>query len=214
MAKDMYSNINVEDADEICRRIKEEAASQVNDILGKARQEKQRILDEALKDSENKRQGSLKQLGKELERLKQRVFSTINLEKKKLYLEGKGELINAVIDRVKGMAAEIRNSADYRGFLEKAILEGVKIIDQNELDILYSLLDDNIFKNDFINTTEKLCQERLDHKISLNFKKADFKDIGIIAQSVDQRLIYDNRFLARLKRAYDEVYMNLLKESL
>ena len=47
----------------------------------------------------------------------------------------------------------------------------------------------------------------------VEFKKSDFSEIGVIVQSQDGRLLFDNRFSARLKRAYDEIYMKLLKEA-
>jgi vacuolar-type H+-ATPase subunit E/Vma4 len=48
---------------------------------------------------------------------------------------------------------------------------------------------------------------------SLKFNKADFSDLGVIVNSIDGRIMYDNRFLARLERVKEEVYMELLKES-
>lgn len=212
MDTDVYSKIKIEDAEEICKRIREEAKTQVRDIIERAQKERQRIIDEANLEAENKRQEILKKLEKELEKTKQRIFSTINLEKKKLFLEEKGKFIGVILNSVKDIAKEFRSSGDYKTFLEKAILQGIKIIDQNGVDIFYSSLDDKIFKDDFIDNIEKLCQAKLNHKITLNFKKGDFKDTGIIVQSIDERLIYDNRFLSRLKRAYDDVYMDLLRE--
>ena len=205
MDRDIYSKIKIEDAEEICRRIKEEARSQARDILEKAQKEKERILDEALKEAEDKKQANLKKLEKEQEKAKQRIFSAINIEKKRLLLEEKSRFIEDVLNSVKEMAKEFRSTNGHKVFLEQAILQGISIIDQDEADVFYSSLDEKILEDDFVKNIEKLCQARFNRKISLHFKKSDFKDIGVIVQSVDERLIYDNRFLARLKRAYDGI---------
>ena len=49
--------------------------------------------------------------------------------------------------------------------------------------------------------------------INLSFEEAEFDDIGIVARSPDSRVIFDNRFSARLGRMKDELYMKLIKEA-
>jgi len=76
---------------------------------------------------------------------------------------------------------------------------------------LYSSKDSSIIDNVFIKDVEEKSTAEF-KKISLEFKKSDFGDIGVIVQARSGRRIYDNRFSARLKRAHDEIYMSLLKE--
>ena len=110
------------------------------------------------------------------------------------------------------MGKGFRSSSDYAHFLEKSILEGVGIIDCNEIDIIYSFLDEDIIKEGFIKNIENLCRNRFSKNFSFQFQKSGFKDTGLIIQSKDARLIYDNRFLERFKRMYDDVCMELMRE--
>ncbi len=202
MDKSLYSMAKIEDAGEICRKIIEDATAQANSILTSAEKEKSKILEEADHEAENKKKEVLKKNDIETEKMKQKIFSTLNLEKKKLFLEEKSRFIEAVLEKVREIAVEFRQNPGYKTFLEKAISEGVEVIGEREVDVLYSGLDEKIIKGDFIKNINGIVPE---------FKKCDFKDIGVIVQSKDSRFIYDNTFSARLKRLYDDIYMDLLK---
>jgi len=202
MDKSLYSKIKIEDAGEICKRIVGDADSQASIILTNAKKEKSEILKEANQEAENKKKDILKKNEIEIEKMKQKIFSTLNLEKRKLFLEEKSRFIEVIIEKVKIMAMEFRKDPGYRNFLEKAISEGIEVVGTSEVDVLYSGLDEKIINENSIKNIKGAM---------LNFKRNDFKDIGVIMQSKDSGRIYDNTFSARLKRLYDEIYMDLLK---
>jgi len=197
MDKALYSKVKIEDAEEIRRRIIEDATSQADAMLAIARQERSEILEAASLEAETRKQEILKKNEIEIEKIKQKIFSTLNLGKKKLFLEEKSRFIETILDKVREMAVEFRKDPGYEAFLEKAIKEGIEVVGEQEVEILYSGPDEKIIKGIKIEGAQ--------------FKKSESKDIGIIAQSKDARLIYDNTFTARFKRAYDEIYMELLK---
>lgn len=202
MDKTLYSKVKIEDAEEICRKIIEDAASQADSMLANAKKERSAVLQEGNLEAENKKKEILKKSEVEIEKIKQKIFSTLNLEKKKFFLEEKSRFIETALEKVRGMAMEFRKNPGYKKFLEKAVSEGIKVVDEGEVEILYSGLDEEIIKDDFMKDVKGTA---------LRFKKSDFKDIGVIVQSKDSRLIYDNTFSARFKRLYDEIYMDLLK---
>jgi vacuolar-type H+-ATPase subunit E/Vma4 len=92
-------------------------------------------------------------------------------------------------------------------------MEGVRVIDTDAVDIVYSELDEKLMSDNFMQAVQKACHDTFNRDVSLRFIKSDFKDIGVIVQSGDARLMYDTRFSARLKRLHDDIYMALLKES-
>jgi V/A-type H+-transporting ATPase subunit E len=202
MDKSLYSKAKIEDTGEICRRIIEDATFQADFMLTRAEKEKSEILKEANQEAENKKKEILRKNEIDIEKIKQKIFSTLNLEKKKLFLEEKGRFIESIIEKVRETAMEFRKDPGYKKFLEKAVSEGVEVVGEKEAEVLYSGLDEKIIKDDFIKNI---------NGVALEFKKSDFKDIGVIVQSKDSRLIYDNTFSARFKRLYDEIYMDLLK---
>ena len=197
MDKSLYSKVKIEDAEEICKRIIENATSQADSLLASAKKERSRILCEANQEAESRKKEILKKSEVETEKMKQKIYSTLNLEKKKLFLEEKSKFIESILEKTRAMAMEFRKDPAYKEFLEKAILEGIKVVAEKEVEVLYSALDEKIIKD--INVA------------NAKFKKSDFKDIGVIVQSNDSRLIFDNTFSARFKRMYEDIYMDLLR---
>jgi V/A-type H+-transporting ATPase subunit E len=193
------SKINSENAGEICSRIREESSEESEIILGKAHKERERILSEAFRGAEERARVILSAAEKETAQKRERIFSTVTMLKRRVDLEAKSLFIADVVAAVKREAESFRGSGDYVKFLREAILEGIKIVDDKKAQVFYSHLDEGIVSrfND----------------LPVEFKKSDFADIGVIVQSQDGRVLFDNRFSARLKRAYDEIYMKLLKEA-
>jgi vacuolar-type H+-ATPase subunit E/Vma4 len=213
MDKKLLNQKNEENALAICSKIREDTDYETKNMLARANKEAQRILREPRDMDEKKKEGILKDLNKEIEKSKERVISALNLEKKKLVMEEKRRFAEDVLDNVKKQAQDFRNSAVYPDFLEKAIVEGSGVIDETEIEVLYSFLDENIMHDGFIKKIENICSDSLKRKCFIKLKKSDFKDLGVIVNSCDGRMMYDNRFLARLARIYEDVYMELLKES-
>jgi vacuolar-type H+-ATPase subunit E/Vma4 len=206
-------NQNQENSEELCVKIRQEAEYQCNIVLGMARKEAEKILSGARKDSETQKAEMLKDSERELEKIKERIFSTLNLEKRRVLLGERSNFAACVLEGVKKEAERFRSSPNYPGFLKKAILEGAGVIDQEQIEIIYSALDDRVINGDFVEEIQDLCRAKLNKNFSFNFQKSEFKDIGVLVQSQDGHLIYDNRFAARLQRSYDDIYMSLLKES-
>ncbi|MDP3730262.1 MAG: V-type ATP synthase subunit E family protein [Candidatus Omnitrophota bacterium] len=199
MRKEKILKMSGERAEEICSRIREESSEEAELLLGKANKERERILSEASKEADARAGTILSAAEKEAADKRERAFSTVTMEKRRVDLEARSLFIEDVIAAVKREAEKFRGSPDYVKFLREAILEGVGIIDDKKAQVFYSHLDEGVIAqfND----------------LDVEFKIGDFNDIGVIVQSQDDRLLFDNRFSARLKRAYDEIYMKLLKEA-
>jgi vacuolar-type H+-ATPase subunit E/Vma4 len=209
----ILGKINQENAQVICSKISEDADDEIKSILGAARKESEKILSQARKVVEDKNQVIFKDLDREIQKSREKILSSLNLEKKRLVLGEKDKFIQSVLAQVKKKAEDFRREGNYLEFLKNAIIEGVEVIEENNIEIYYSVLDERIFNDDFKDKIEKDCSQILKTECSLKFNKADFSDLGVIVNSIDGRIMYDNRFLARLERVKEEVYMDLLKES-
>ena len=154
----------------------------------------------------------LKSLDEDTQKLKDKILSSLNLEKKRLVLSEKDRFVQAVIARAQEEAAGFRASPDYPAFLEKAVLEGIAVIADSRIEVHYSSLDEKLINEGFIRKIEAACAAGGKKQCALKFHKADFQDIGVIVYSADGRMMFDNRFSARLARMKDELYMNLLNE--
>ncbi len=205
--------INQENADLICAKINLEADEEVKAILEKSEKEAEKILGGARFEAEEKKQRILKNVDIEIQKSREKILSALNLEKKRLVLGEKDKFIQLVLVEVKKKLAEFRKDKGYPQFLENVILEGLEVIGENNFVIYYSYLDDIIFDDVFMKRVEKICREFKKLDCQVKFNKADFSDLGVIVNSLDGRVMYDNRLLARLGRAQEEIYRRLLKET-
>lgn len=201
MKKRDYSEVDAENADEICAKIKAESGEEAASILEKAEREKERLVDEAVKEATLKASTIRAESEKKIQGTKERIFSTVNMEKKRIGLNEKSRFIDNVISIVNKKAQALRSDKSYPEFLKDAIREGLEVMGNVDAEIFYSDLDENIIKSGIVKD------------IKAEFKKSEFKDIGVIVQSKDGRMFFDNRFSARLKRSYDAIYTKLLREA-
>jgi len=213
MDKKILGQLNQENADLICAKINQDADEEVRAILEKAGKDAEKVLAQARKSAEEKRRAILKDLEQEIQKSREKILSSLNLEKKRLLLGEKDKFVQSVLSEVRKKAQDLRKDSGYPEFLENAIIEGIEVIEENKAEIYYSYLDEHLFNEGFINKIEKACSRVLKTDCRVKFNKADFNDLGVIVNSTDGRMMYDNRILARLERAKEEIYMELLKES-
>lgn len=207
-----YLKENIANAGEIRKKIHEETDYETKEILNRANAVAANILNDAKLEAEkNKADGFLK-LEKKINTIKERIFSALNLEKKRVIMGEKSKFIEEVFLELVNQAGAFRRQQEYPQFLRKIILEATDIIDTKSLEVLYSPIDEKIINDTFINEAKKLCQNKLNQEMSLKFTKSDFNDIGFIVQSIDGRLIYDARFTSRLNLVRDDIYMDLLRK--
>jgi vacuolar-type H+-ATPase subunit E/Vma4 len=211
MKKELLSNVNQDNAEAICAKINQDADLEVKQLFERAQKEAQHILDGAKKEAETQKAALLRDLEKEVEKGKERILSTLNLEKKRLILDGKQKFVEEVLSDVKQKAAMFRNDPGYTEFLIQAIVEGMEVLDVDRGVIYYAAADEHIFNGGFMKKAAEACRKALAKECSLTLNKSDFNDIGVIVNSHDGRMMYDNRFEARLNRMYEDIYMELLK---
>ena len=135
--KAKVAQTNIQDAQEICAKIKKEAADEVERILSKARLQAQRIIQEARQEADRQRDQIFMEFDKQLRRVQDKILSSLGLEKKKIILDEKNNFVEQVLKTVFTYTQEFRGSREYPSFLKKTIIEGVGVIDQDAVDVFY-----------------------------------------------------------------------------
>ncbi len=210
--EEIYLEPSEKNFEEIRRQIQLDVAREAKEIIEQAKKEADEIIKKTNREIEKRKQEASIELDRQTAIIKQKILSGINLEKKKISLGEKNKLIEEIFSQIKLEAEVFRRSAEYSDFLKKTVAEAVKIIDSASLDVLYSPLDEKIVSAEFQKETVDFYRSKTGEDISLSFVKGDFKDIGFIIQSKDGKVIFENTFLARLRRAYDDIYMELLRK--
>jgi vacuolar-type H+-ATPase subunit E/Vma4 len=214
MEKKEYERIQKENAQVICRKIKEDVEGEVNKIITAAKKEVNALTVATENEIQKKKSEILLNFHKESQLLKDKIFSTLTLEKKRIILDEKNRFIEEVFTRVKEETEEFRRKPEYMNFLIDAMLNAIAIVDTQDIDLLFSSFDEKIMTVDFKENIEARCRNRLNRTVALTLRKSDFNDIGIIAQSPNGHRVCDNRFLSRFKLKREALYMSLLREVL
>lgn len=212
MDKKIPQQINPENAEIICAKIRQDTEREVKAIMDRCAREKDNMIKSAEAEAAKKTKDIFAATEKEIVKSFERITSTQNLEKKRLALEGKNRFVQLVFDSLRGMAGKFREDPGYPGHLQDWVIEGIKVIGSEKIELFYSFRDENIVNDGFIRKIEDICKDRLRQSVSIKPCKGDFADIGVIVNSQDGRMMFDNRFSARLSRSYDQFYMELLKE--
>jgi vacuolar-type H+-ATPase subunit E/Vma4 len=162
---------------------------------------------------ERVRARKLDEMRGEREKLREKIFSGVNLEKKRIVLEEKNNFIQQVLREVRGQAGQFRQLPGYDDFLRRAVAEGALVVGAQELEVVYAFPDEKlVFSGGFAAALESLCRSVLKRTSSFKYTKGDFDEPGVIVSSPDGRIEFDNRFSRRLARMESGLYDRLLKE--
>lgn len=213
MDSKLLNKINQENAQVIFSKISEDAQEEIRAILDAAGKESDKIFSRARKVVEDSNRVIFQDMEREIQKSREKSLSSLNLEKKRLVLGEKDKFIQSVLAQVIRRAQDFRQENGYPEFLKNAIIEGAEVIGESDIEIYYSGADERFLNQDFRAEVEKACGQAMKTKRGLKFKKADFSDLGVIVNSTDGRITYDNRFLARLDRVKEDIYFDLLKDS-
>jgi len=121
--------------------------------------------------------------------------------------------VDKVLAEITALKDNWRRGRSYHEFLLAAVVEGMRVLEAAPAVVYYSCEDEHIFNQEFIKKIIERCNAAMHKQCDITFNKSDFKEPGVIVNSRDGRMMYDNRFSARLERMYDELYMELMKEA-
>ncbi|MFA5338063.1 MAG: V-type ATP synthase subunit E family protein, partial [Candidatus Omnitrophota bacterium] len=169
--KEIYLKENVENAGEIRKKIYEETEYETKEIVNRAKTLAKDLLNDARLTAEKSKAEGILDLEKKISAIKERIFSALNLEKKRVIMGEKSRFIDEVFLELNSQAKAFRGNPEYIPFLKETILEGVTVIAAKGLEILYSPLDEKIIDDTFIAEAKKLCQGKSTQEIQLKFTK-------------------------------------------
>lgn len=211
MEKQDRTQINAENAEIICRKLKEDAETESAGILENAAREAEAVISRAGAEAAGKAEAAIQSAEQEASLLCEKIVSSGKLEKKKAFLEEQGRFSSAVFAAVHQAADEFRGSPDYPGFLKKLISEGARVLDDTRLQVVFSPRDEALFSAEFRSEAQSACAAAAGG-ITLSFSAGDSGDIGVVMRTESGSRIFDGRFSPLLQQRYDEFYGKIMKE--
>ncbi len=188
--------MNTEDADVelLSRAILNEAQAESQELQADAHSKAETIRQHATAEADGVRKSILEQAQREAERLRSQTIATAQLKARSMELEHREKLLETVFETASRQLRSIPGRSDYDKIVQGLLREAVKQLNAPEVEILADQDSRKLLGE------QTLAQIAQDVHVRLTLGKPLEDRTGIIVQSPDGHLQYDNTLETRLNR--------------
>lgn len=196
----------------LSREIIQQAEADAEKILAEAKAKAEQIRNHAQEVVAADKKRILEQAKNDADRIRGQALATAQLNARTLILESREKLLVGVFESSLEKLSSIQNYSDYPAIVETLALEAI-----NQLAVKKVILHADKVTNGILNDSVlKKLSSKFDGTIEMGEPLK--KGTGIVAETVDGHLNYDNTFETRLRRLEGElrspVYHLLMGETL
>lgn len=201
-----------ENIENLSRTINSSAKAEADHVLADAKAKSDAILQHARKQAAVERDEILEQALQEVKQLREQAISTTRMKARTAELDFREKLLDKVFMESLRQLPSIQQWTDYSQIVEQLIQEAVEILRSDSLKVRV----DEKTRRFIIDPILADLSQKL--KVKLSFGKPLEHGTGVIVETGDGHLIYDNTLETRLDRYRDSlrspVYHILMGESL
>jgi len=203
----------VEDTiDTLSQAVLTEARDESEKILAEARQKAEEIRREAQEQAAAARKAILERAALDAERIRSRVIATAQLQARMLQLEHREKLLDKVCDAARRQLPSVQQWSDYDQIVRELLREALHRLGAQKAQVLADEVARRVLTNGVL---AEFCEEM---KVELNLGPTLMSGTGLIVETEDGRLRFDNTLETRLSRLQDSlrssVYHILMGETL
>lgn len=196
----------------LSREIIQQAEADAEKILAEAKAKAEQIRNHAQEVVAADKKRILEQAKNDADRIRGQAIATAQLNARTLILESREKLLVSVFEASMEKIASVQNYSDYPAIVESLALEAI-----NQLAVKKVILHADKVTNGILNESVlKKISSKFDGTIEIGEPLK--KGTGIVAETVDGHLNYDNTLETRLHRLEGElrspVYHLLMGETL
>lgn len=186
------------DVELLCRAVTDEAEEDSKRILGEAEAEAARIMAEAEAQASKVLAAKMRAHQGEAMAEARHTVDSAELEARKRIISFQEDLFLELYQDLAQRLKDFRNEPEYRRFLLAGIEEGVQSLPGNGFVVELNAEDQNFLEGQLESIAERL-------NARIHVKTSATLDGGARIYTADRRLLIDNAFSARLKRAEEEI---------
>jgi len=196
----------------LSRAVLSEARAEAEQILTDAEAKADAIRQRAQEKAQTERQEILEHAQREAKHVRSQCLAAARLQAQKLRLERREKLLDGVFDAARQRMSTVQQWTDYHQIVREWVREAVAYLGSTEARIRTDEYTRGILADGVLN---ELSAEM---NVQLQLEEPLERGLGVVAETVDGHLVYDNTLEARLERWQDElrgpVYRLLMGESL
>lgn len=148
----------------------------------------------------------------EILRMEDNSRNNIEMEKRKLNLSIREQVISESIHQALEKAKEIAASESYQSVIRSLIIEAVFGIGKTDLDLTVSTWEKRWVTDAFLQEIESFLSSQIGKRISIRLLPSALQKQGIILADREGRIVYDNCFETRLIRYQSQIRKILCEE--
>jgi len=199
-------------SDVLQKEIQNQSQREAEMILSQADKEAKQILDAARSEAERIRGDIIGKAENQAATIRKKILSGVHLEVKRQTLRVREELLAKIFNGVEERLHAFRKTEGYTDYLQKLVIEGILALDTDTIQILSGDVEKKLLSHEGVITKiENNVRERIGRKIKLNLSKRVLPEGGVVLVSSDERMLFDNRFPARMKRMKNEMRLEAVK---
>lgn len=204
---------NEDSVEKICQRIREDGEKEAESILDKAERTASGIIDRAEKKKDRIAEEILKEAEENGENEYRRLLSSIKIELKRERLRVREEVIEHIMERVKGSLKSIREQGRYMDILQGMIMAGIRALGGSSFIISVDGRDLELTRNKVIPAVKQKVRQEKGDDCQLEVEQLSRPSLGgARIRSAEGKVAYDNTFEARIHRLNDEIRNVIFEE--
>jgi len=204
---------NQDSVERICQRIREDGEKEAESILDKAERTASGIIDRAEKKKDRIAEEILKEAEENGENEYRRLLSSIKIELKRERLRVREEVIEHIMERVKGSLKSIREQDRYMDILKGMIMAGIRALGGSSFIISVDGRDLKLTRNKVISAVKQKVKQEKGDDCQLEVEQLSRPSLGgARIRSAEGKVAYDNTFEARIHRLNDEIRNVIFEE--
>lgn len=198
-------------SDILQKEIQVQSEKEAEAILEQAEREAQQILNNAQKEADSIKADMIRKAEAQAESIRKKILSGVRLDVKKENLRTREELLLKIFEQVKEKIEAFRQTKAYREYLKELVVEGVTAIDAERIRVLSGDVEKKLLSEATVKQVIGEIQKRTGRKTSLSVADQSLPEGGVVLISEDERMLFDNRFSARMQRIQSQMRLEAMK---
>jgi V/A-type H+/Na+-transporting ATPase subunit E len=197
--------------DELCGKIAEDSAKEAAEILRRAEEKLASRLAEAKSEAEKAAADTLRRAQRDAAVASQRISSRLQLELRKMALQGREARISEVMLRIRKQIDALRSRNDYPELLMRLIVEGTLELGGRDVEIAVAAPDRKIVTDAFMQRLSEELRRAGIEEPSVTLSSREIKGTGAIVRARSGRVEVNNTLEGRIARKRRELRMLIAK---
>ncbi len=198
--------------DALSKAILSEAQSDAEKNLDEARKRAESIRQNAQQQAETVRKDILDKARAEADRLRSQATATAQLKARTIQLDSREKLLDQVFKTAREELPSVQQWTDYGDIAISLLREGLQRLRANDVVVRADKKTQSFYSHGLLRDLEK------EFNVKIQLGDPLDNDTGVIVESADKRLNYDNTLQSRLNRMQNtlraQVYHLLMGEDL